>query len=131
MLRYLDFCSGFFARVGKRLDKRTKINLKNCRSNRQEVSCKKSVLNLDPRLFLKLLWGRGWGVLRNFAKFTGRHLCQSLFFKYQVFLSMYNLLLGLQLDLKRDSGTGVSLWILQNFSEDLFLQITSDGCFWN
>ena len=32
-----------------------------CRSSRQEVFCKK-------------------GVLRNFAKFTGKHLCQSLFF---------------------------------------------------
>ena len=33
------------------------------RSSRPEVFCKK-------------------GVLRNFAKFTGKHLCQSLFFKY-------------------------------------------------
>ena len=36
------------------------------------------------------------GVLRNFTKFTGQHLC-------------------LQLYLKRDSGTGVFLWILLNF----------------
>ena len=35
------------------------------------------------------------GVQRNFAKFTRKHLCQSL--------------------IKRDSGTGVFLWILQNF----------------
>ena len=44
------------------------------------------------------------GVLRNFAKFTGKRLCQSVFF---------NKVAGwiLQLYLKRDSGTGVFLWI--------------------
>ena len=26
------------------------------------------------------------GVLRNFTKFTGKHLCESLFFEYQVFM---------------------------------------------
>ena len=41
----------------------------------------------------------GKGVLRNFSKFTGKHLCQSLF---------YNKAAG-------DSGTGVFLWSLQNF----------------
>ena len=57
-------------------------------------------------------------VLKNFAKFTGKHLCQSLpeaeacnFIK------------------KRDSETGVFLWILQNFWEHLFLQNTSGDCF--
>ena len=40
-------------------------------------------------------------VLRNFTKFTGKHLCQSLFFNKVPGL-------GLQLYLKRDSGTGVS-----------------------
>ena len=35
------------------------------------------------------------GVLRNFAKFTGKHLCQSLFFH--------------KIAEKRDSGTGVFL----------------------
>ena len=48
------------------------------------------------------------GVLRNFAKFTWKHLCQSLFFDKVARLS-------LQLYLKRDSGTGVFTWILQNF----------------
>ena len=38
-----------------------KISIKIIRNSRQEVFCKK-------------------GVLRNFAKFTGKHLCQSLFF---------------------------------------------------
>ena len=37
------------------------LRMMNNRSNRPEVFCKK-------------------GVLRNFAKFTGKHLCQSLFF---------------------------------------------------
>ena len=38
--------------------------------------------------------------------------------------------LGLQLHLKRDSGTGVFLWILRNFKERLSLQNTTSGCFW-
>ena len=42
------------------------------------------------------------GVLRNFAKFAGKHLCQSLLFKKDADLS-------LQLFQKRDSGTGVFL----------------------
>ena len=48
------------------------------------------------------------GVLRNFAQFTGKHLCQSIFF---------NKVAGrrLQIYLKRDSGTGVFLWIAWNF----------------
>ena len=50
------------------------------RSSRPEVFCK--------------------GVLRNFAKFTGKHLCQSLFF---------NKVSGLR------TGAGVFLWILRNF----------------
>ena len=53
------------------------------------------------------------GVLRNFTKFTGKHLCQSSFLiKSQA--------LGLQLYLKRDSDTSVFL----------FLQNISGGCFW-
>ena len=41
-------------------------------------------------------------VLRNFTKFTGKHLCQRLFFNKVVCLAW-------------DSGTGVFLWILRNF----------------
>ena len=42
-------------------------------------------------------------VSQSFAKFTGKHLCQSLFFnKVAVW--------GLQLYWKRDSGTGAFLW---------------------
>ena len=47
------------------------------------------------------------GVLQNFAKFRGKHVCQSLFFKkVQAW--------ELKLYLKRDSGTSVFLWILWN-----------------
>ena len=42
------------------------------------------------------------GVLRNLTKFTGKHLCQSLFF---------NKVAGL----RPDSGTSVFLWILLKF----------------
>ena len=42
------------------------------------------------------------GVLKNFAKFTEKHLCQSLFFNKDSGL-------GLQRYEKRDSGTGVFL----------------------
>ena len=52
------------------------------RSTRPEVFCKK-------------------GVLRNFAEFTGKHLCQSLFFNK-------NAVQRLELYLKRDSDTGVN-----------------------
>ena len=52
-------------------------------------------------------------VLKNFAKFTGKHLRQSLSF---------NKVLGwgLQLYQKRGSGSGVFLRILRNFLEHLF-----------
>ena len=53
------------------------------------------------------------GVLRNFAKFTGKHLSQSLFFNKDAGLQPETLL-------KRDSGTEVFLSILQNFLEHLF-----------
>ena len=47
------------------------------------------------------------GAFKNFAKFTGKQLRQSLF--------LINLLsLRVTLLKKRDSGTGVSLWILKN-----------------
>ena len=46
--------------------------------------------------------------LRNFAKLTGKHLCQGLF---------YNKVAGLRPAtlLKRDSNKGVFLWIFRNF----------------
>ena len=56
------------------------------RRSRPEVFCKK-------------------GVLRNFTKFTGKHLCQSLFFNKVAGLRTATLL-------KKGSGTGVFLSIL-------------------
>ena len=48
------------------------------------------------------------GVLRNFIKFIGRHLCRVCFLiKLQVY--------GLQLYWKRDPGTGAFLWVFRNF----------------
>ena len=47
---------------------------------------------------------------RNFTKFTGKRLCQSLFFN-----KVAGLALSLQLYLKGDSGRSVFLWILQIF----------------
>ena len=58
------------------------------------------------------------GFLKNFAIFTGKHLCWSLLAWRSATL------------LKRHSNTGVFLWILGNFWEHLFLWNTSGGCFW-
>ena len=73
------------------------------RSSRPEVLCKK-------------------GALRNFSTFTGKHLCQSIFFKKAAGLRAATWL-------KRDSGTGAFLWILKNFENHLFLQNNSGSCF--
>ena len=48
------------------------------------------------------------GILRNFAKFTGKHLCQRRFFNKVAGLKPETLL-------KRDSGTGVFLRIFRKF----------------
>ena len=67
-----------------------------------------------PNLFLTLYISFGSscpevfckkGVLRNYAKFTGKHLCNSLFLNKVAGLS-------LQLSQKQDSGAGVFLSIL-------------------
>ena len=74
---------------------RYQLLLTKLRGSRPEVFCKK-------------------GVLRNFAKFTGKELCRSLFFNKVAGLRPATLL-------KRDSGTSVFLWILWNtfFKEHL------------
>ena len=59
-------------------------------------------------------------ILKNLTKFTGKHLCRSLFFnKVPAW--------ALQLYLKRNTGVGVWSWILWNF--DLNFKSTSSGCF--
>ena len=50
------------------------------------------------------------GVLRNFTKFTGKHHEPATL-------------------LKRDSSTGVFLWILRSFQEHLFHRAPLDDCF--
>ena len=59
---------------------------------------------------------------RNFAKFSGKHLCQGLFLNKIADFRPATLL-------KRDSGTGVFLWILSNFYEHLFPRTPLDDCF--
>ena len=44
------------------------------------------------------------GVLRNFAKFTGKHLCQSLFFD-----KVAGLRLQARIFIKKETGIGVSV----------------------
>ena len=65
------------------------VRSRNCRS-----SC--------SQIFIKI------SVLKNFAIFTGKHLCWSLFLRKLQVLKPASLL-------KRDSNTGVFLWILRNF----------------
>ena len=68
-------------------------------------------------------------VLKNFANFTGKHLC---------WCPVLSKVVGLQAFrpatiLKRDSNRGVFKWncyFLWNDSEQIFLQNTSDDCFW-
>ena len=64
------------------------------------------------------------GLLKNFAIFTGKQLCCSLFLiKLQVYKPVTLI--------KKYPKTGVFLWILWNFLEHLFLRKTSGGCFWS
>ena len=62
------------------------------------------------------------GVLRNCAKFTVKHLPQSLFFKQSCRPEVCNFI-------KKETSTGVFLWFLRNFKEHLFLQNTSGDWF--
>ena len=65
-------------------------------------------------------------VLKNFSKFAKKHLLWSLFFNKTADLRPATLL-------RKDSNTGTFLWILQNFSEQLWVT-SSNGCFcafWN
>ena len=66
------------------------------RTSRPEVFCKKIVL-------------------RNSVKFTGKHLSRSIFFNKVAGLSPATLL-------KRDSGTGIFLWILRNFKTTFYIE---------
>ena len=52
----------------------TLINADMCSEKILLKTCKSSFRSSRPEVFCEK------GVLRNFAKFTGKHLCQSLFF---------------------------------------------------
>ena len=66
-------------------------------------------LKQPPEVFCKK------GIFRNFLNFTGKHLCQSLFFiKLQSWSQ--------KLYWKRDSSTAVFLWILRNGYSPVELQ---------
>ena len=77
---------------------------------RAETSTQKEILTVRSRncrsscsqIFIKI------SVLKNFAIFTGKHLCRSLFLRKLQVLKPASLLKG-------DSNTGVFLWILRNF----------------
>ena len=71
------------------------------RSNHQEVVCIKSVF-------------------KSFAKFTWKHLCQSFLFNKIASSGTITLL-------KRNSGPGVFLWILRNFSKHIFYKTPVNG----
>ena len=72
------------------------------RSSRPEVFCKKSVL-------------------RNFTKFTGKHLCQSLFV-FSPKTCNY---------IKKETLAQCLLLKFVKFLRTPLLQNTSDGCFWS
>ena len=73
------------------------------KSSRLEVFCKK-------------------GLLRNFEKFTGKHLYQSLFFNKAAGLRPLS-------QLSVTSVTGAFQWILHNFLEHLFCRTPPYHCF--
>ena len=70
-----------------------------------------------PKVFCKT------GVLRNFAKFTRKHLYQSLFFNKVAALRPATLL-------KKRLWHRCFLWILWDFKEHLFYRTYLDDCFW-
>ena len=65
-------------------------------------------------------------VLRNFAKSTWKHLCQSLFFNKFAGLRPTTLL-------KKEASKGVFLWILRNFKEHIFDRTPPENTitYWN
>ena len=62
------------------------------------------------------------GVLKNLAKLTREHLCQSLFFNKVADLRTATLF-------KKSPDTAVFLWILRNFQEHIFYRTPLAGCF--
>ena len=92
-------CSALFYKIISSLQQRQQ----SFRSSRPEVLCKQGVLEISQN--------------------SHENTCARVSFliKLQAW--------GLQIYLKRDSGTGVFLWIFQNFWEHLFLKNSSGSCF--
>ena len=82
----------YFIKPGSQLCQ-TYVKFKKNRSSRPEVFCKK-------------------GVRKNFAKFTGKHLCQSFFFKKELLAKVFS----------------CEFWEISN--NTFFLKNTSGGSFW-
>ena len=83
-----------------------------CRSSRSQMFFRSS----RPEMFCKK------AVLKDFPKFTRKHLFQNLLITKVAGQ-------GRQLYLKRDPLSCCFLWILRNLEEHLFLPNTSRGCF--
>ena len=64
------------------------------------------------------------GILRNFTKFTGKHLCQSLFFNKVAGLSPQACKF-----IKKEALAQVFSCDFAKYLKTLFLQNTSGGCF--
>ena len=62
-------------------------------------------------------------VLKNFVKFTGKHLCWNLFFTKVSSLRPTTLL-------KKRLHHRFFLWIMRNFYEHVFYRTPPDDCFW-
>ena len=90
--------------------RRKPIELRADTSSQEEIltvrgsNCRSSC----SQIFVKI------SVLKNFEIFTGKHLCWIIFLRKLQALKPASLLKG-------DPNTGVFVWILQNFYEQLFL----------
>ena len=92
------------------------------------------VIKISRRYWIGTVWTRKGrsshsrysvkkGVLKNFANFTGKCPCWSLFLKKLQALSPDILL-------KRDSNTDAFLWSLRNFYKHLFWRTSANESFW-
>ena len=71
-VRFLSFLSSIhFILTNIKNSTTLKVKLRNFKSSRPDVFCEK-------------------GVLRNFAKFTGKHLCQRLFIKKESLAQVFS-----------------------------------------
>ena len=98
---------GVFGECLEKLSKKLRIFYisRFCSNKRNSVGKTRKMISQSSRRSKVLCKN---GVLRNFVKFTGKHLCQSLFFNKVAGGTCHFIN-------KRGSGTGVFQWILRNF----------------